>query len=247
MYETNQAACTNSSYEDLTRAASVVHSAKSLDLKVKAQFIINPGSEQVRFTAERDGLIAEFESVGAVVMANACGPCIGQWKREMDDPERPNSIITSFNRNFAKRNDGNPNTHTFIGSPEIVAALTVAGDLTFNPLVDELTNERGEKVKLNEPAGLELPPKGYAVEDAGYLAPVSDGSAIVVNIDPESKRLQKLDPFAPWDGNNLAGLPLLIKVKGKCTTDHISMAGPWLRFRGHIDNISDNMPRTKVN
>jgi len=239
--------CTNSSYEDLTRAASVVHSAKSLDLKVKAQFIINPGSEQVRFTAERDGLIAEFESVGAVVMANACGPCIGQWKREMDDPERPNSIITSFNRNFAKRNDGNPNTHTFIGSPEIVAALTVAGDLTFNPLVDELTNERGEKVKLNEPAGLELPPKGYAVEDAGYLAPVSDGSAIVVNIDPESKRLQKLDPFAPWDGNNLAGLPLLIKVKGKCTTDHISMAGPWLRFRGHIDNISDNMLIGAVN
>ncbi|MEI8274333.1 MAG: aconitate hydratase, partial [Paludibacter sp.] len=184
--------CTNSSYEDLTRAASIVKKAKEDGLKVQAQFIINPGSEQVRYTAERDGVIAEFESVGAVVMANACGPCIGQWKREIDVPERPNSIITSFNRNFAKRADGNPNTHIFIGSPEIVAALTIAGDLTFNPLTDTLTNEKGEQVKLDEPKGYELPLNGYAVEDAGYIAPPADGSKVVVHIDPASKRLQKL-------------------------------------------------------
>jgi aconitate hydratase len=237
--------CTNSSYEDLTRAASIVKSAKDQDLKVKAQFIINPGSEQVRFTAERDGILSEFESVGAVIMANACGPCIGQWKREMDVPERPNSIITSFNRNFAKRNDGNPNTHTFIGSPEIVAALTIAGSLTFNPLTDTLKNEKGEDVKLQEPHGYELPPKGYAVDDPGYVAPTNHGGKI--DIDPASKRLQKLIPFPAWDGKDLIDLPLLIKVKGKCTTDHISMAGPWLRFRGHLDNISDNMLIGAVN
>ena len=239
--------CTNSSYEDLTRAASIVKKAKEDGLKVQAQFIINPGSEQVRYTAERDGVIAEFESVGGVVMANACGPCIGQWKREIDVPERPNSIITSFNRNFAKRADGNPNTHIFIGSPEIVSALTIAGSLTFNPLTDTLTNEKGEQVKLSEPQGYELPPKGYAVEDAGYIAPPADGSQIEVNIDPASKRLQKLEAFKAWDGKDYIEQPLLIKVKGKCTTDHISMAGPWLKFRGHLDNISDNMLIGAVN
>ncbi len=239
--------CTNSSYEDLTRAASIVKKAKEDGLKVQAQFIINPGSEQVRYTAERDGVIAEFESVGAVVMANACGPCIGQWKREIDVPERPNSIITSFNRNFAKRADGNPNTHIFIGSPEIVAALTIAGDLTFNPLTDTLTNEKGEQVKLDEPKGYELPLNGYAVEDAGYIAPPADGSKVVVHIDPASKRLQKLEPFKIWDGKDYLDQPLLIKVKGKCTTDHISMAGPWLKFRGHLDNISGNMLIGAVN
>ncbi len=237
--------CTNSSYEDMTRAASVVKYAKEQDLKVKAQFIINPGSEQVRYTAARDGVLAEFESVGGVVMANACGPCIGQWKRETDNPERPNSIITSFNRNFAKRNDGNPNTHTFIGSPEIVAALTIAGDLCFNPMKDTLLNEKGESVKLHEPHGYELPPKGYAVDDAGYIAPASNTNDIVIN--PESKRLQSLQPFTAWNGKDLIELPLLIKAKGKCTTDHISMAGPWLRFRGHLDNISDNMLIGAVN
>jgi len=239
--------CTNSSYEDLTRAASIVKKAKEDGLKVQAQFIINPGSEQVRYTAERDGVIAEFESVGGVVMANACGPCIGQWKRDIDVPERPNSIITSFNRNFAKRADGNPNTHIFIGSPEIVSALTIAGNLTFNPLTDTLTNEKGEQVKLAEPKGYELPLKGYAVEDAGYIAPVADGSKVVVEIDIASKRLQKLEAFKAWDGKDYIEQPLLIKVKGKCTTDHISMAGPWLKFRGHIDNISDNMLIGAVN
>lgn len=239
--------CTNSSYEDLTRAVSIVAKARKDGLKTQARFIINPGSEMVRYTAERDGIIDEFEAVGGVIMANACGPCIGQWKREIDDPTRPNSIITSFNRNFAKRNDGNPNTHAFVASPEIVAALTIAGDLCFNPLKDTLTNEKGEQVKLQEPSGYELPVKGFAVEDAGYVAPVEDGSGVVVAIDPESKRLQELKPFPVWDGNDLVSQPLLIKVKGKCTTDHISMAGPWLRFRGHLDNISDNMLIGAVN
>nr|MBP6611344.1 aconitate hydratase [Paludibacter sp.] len=239
--------CTNSSYEDLTRSASIVKQAKADGLKVEAQFIINPGSEQVRYTAERDGVIAEFESVGGIVMANACGPCIGQWKREIDMPERPNSIITSFNRNFAKRADGNPNTHIFIGSPEVVTALTIAGDLTFNPLKDTLTNANGDQVKLAEPQGFELPVKGYAVEDAGYIAPVADGSKVEVKISPDSKRLQVLTPFNAWDGVDYIEQPLLIKVKGKCTTDHISMAGPWLRFRGHLDNISDNMLIGAVN
>ena len=237
--------CTNSSYEDLTRAASVVKYAKEQDLRVKAQFIINPGSEQVRYTAERDGILQEFESVGGVIMANACGPCIGQWKRESDNPERQNSIITSFNRNFAKRADGNPNTHTFIGSPEVVAALTIAGDLCFNPLTDTLVNENGLTIKLQEPVGFELPSKGYAVEDAGYIAPTKNNNEVL--IDPQSKRLQILQPFAAWDGRDLINQPLLIKAKGKCTTDHISMAGPWLRFRGHLDNISDNMLIGAVN
>ena len=233
--------CTNSSYEDLTRAASIVKKAKHDGLKVQAQFIINPGSELVRYTSERDGILSEFESVGGIVMANACGPCIGQWKRETDQPERPNSIVTSFNRNFAKRADGNPNTHNFIASPEIVAALTIAGDLCFNPLTDSLTNEKGEKVKLQEPVGYELPLLGFDVKDAGYVAPVLDGSKVDVSINKDSKRLQLLEPFKGWDGNDLTDLALLIKVNGKCTTDHISMAGPWLRYRGHLDNISDNM------
>ena len=233
--------CTNSSYEDMLRAASIIQDAKSKDIEVEAQLIINPGSEQVRYTTERDGILKEFEDAGATIMANACGPCIGQWKRETDNPERPNSIITSFNRNFAKRNDGNPNTHAFVASPEIVTALSIAGDLCFNPMKDTLTNNKGEKIKLSEPVGMELPPKGFAVEDAGYLAPVVDGSNILINIAPDSKRLQELKPFEPWNGKNITDLPLLIKVSGKCTTDHISMAGPWLRFRGHLDNISDNM------
>ena len=239
--------CTNSSYEDLTRAASIVKKAKEDGLTVKAQFIINPGSEQVRFTAERDGVLGEFESAGAVIMANACGPCIGQWKRDDDTPNRPNSIITSFNRNFAKRNDGNPNTHAFVASPELVAALTIAGDLCFNPLKDTLINDKGEPVKLAEPKGYEMPPKGYAVEDAGYLAPSADGNKVEISIDPQSTRLQKLAPFPAWDGKDYLKLPLLIKAQGKCTTDHISMAGSWLRFRGHLDNISDNMLIGAVN
>ncbi|OJV40632.1 MAG: aconitate hydratase [Bacteroidales bacterium 36-12] len=239
--------CTNSSYEDLTRAVSIVKKAREDGLKVQSQFIINPGSEQVRYTAERDGILAEFEAAGATIMANACGPCIGQWKRITEDNERPNSIVTSFNRNFAKRNDGNPNTHAFVSSPEIVAALTIAGDLCFNPMTDLLVNDKGEKVKLQEPKGYELPIKGFDVKDAGYIAPVVDGSNIEVNIAPDSNRLQKLEAFKAWDGKDLYDLPLLIKVKGKCTTDHISMAGPWLRFRGHLDNISDNMLIGAVN
>lgn len=239
--------CTNSSYEDLTRAASIVKKAKEDGLSVKAQFIINPGSEQVRYTAERDGVLNEFENVGAVIMANACGPCIGQWKRDEEPSTRPNSIVTSFNRNFAKRNDGNPNTHSFVASPEMVAALTVAGDLCFNPLTDTLTNDKGEQVKLAEPAGYEMPPKGYDVKDAGYLAPSADGSSVKIDIADDSKRLQILAPFKEWDGNNYENLPLLIKVQGKCTTDHISMAGTWLKFRGHLDNISDNMLIGAVN
>ena len=239
--------CTNSSYEDLTRAASIVKKAKEDGLTVQAQFIINPGSELVRYTAERDGVLAEFESVGAVIMANACGPCIGQWKREMDEPDRPNSIITSFNRNFAKRNDGNPNTHTFIASPEIVAALTIAGNLCFNPLKDKLLNTNGVEIELQEPQGYELPLLGFDVKESGYVKPVSDGSKISIHIDPASNRLQKLEAFKAWDGFNYIDLPLLIKARGKCTTDHISMAGPWLKYRGHIDNISDNMLIGAVN
>jgi len=239
--------CTNSSYEDLSRAASVVRSAKDKKLKAKAQFIINPGSEKVRYTAERDGLLAEFESVGAVIMANACGPCIGQWKRDTEVSDRPNSILTSFNRNFAKRNDGNPNTHTFISSPEIVAALSIAGDMTFNPLTDYLINEQGEKVLLEAPQGFELPPTGFDVKESGYIAPDSDGNQIGIAIDPTSNRLQVLQPFTAWDGQDLINLNLLIKAKGKCTTDHISMAGPWLGFRGHLDKISDNLLMGAVN
>ncbi len=233
--------CTNSSYEDLTRAASLAKQAVDKKLKAKAEFTITPGSELVRFTAERDGLLEIFDQMGGVVLANACGPCIGQWARHIDDPERKNSIITSFNRNFAKRNDGFASTHAFVASPEIVTALAIAGDLTFNPLTDTLTNEQGEQVKLDEPKGIELPTKGFEVEDAGYTAPAEDGSKVNVIVSPASDRLQLLEPFKAWEGTDLQGLKLLIKAKGKCTTDHISMAGPWLKYRGHLDNISNNL------
>ncbi len=239
--------CTNSSYEDLTRSASVAQQAIDKKLKPKAEFTITPGSEQVRYTAERDGILSTFGKMGGVVLANACGPCIGQWARHIDDPDRKNSIMTSFNRNFARRNDGNPNTHAFVASPELTTAFVIAGDLTFNPMTDTLVNKEGEHVKLDEPMGIEMPPSGFAVEDAGYQAPARDGSGIRVKIAPDSKRLQILTPFKPWDGENMTGLRLLIKVKGKCTTDHISMAGPWLRFRGHLDNISNNMLIGAVN
>ena len=233
--------CTNSSYEDLTRAASLAQQAIDKKLKVKAEYTITPGSEQVRYTAERDGILDTFDSIGGVVMANACGPCIGQWARHTNDPSRKNSIITSFNRNFAKRNDGNPNTHAFVASPEVVTALAIAGDLTFNPMTDKLMNEDGQEVMLDEPTGLQNPPKGYAVEDAGYQAPAEDGSSVEVKVSGTSERLQLLTPFAANDGDSIKGMRLLIKALGKCTTDHISMAGPWLRFRGHLDNISNNM------
>jgi aconitate hydratase len=239
--------CTNSSYEDISRAASVARQAVDKNLKAKAEFTITPGSEQVRYTVERDGFLNDFDKIGGVVLANACGPCIGQWARHTNDPARRNSIITSFNRNFAKRNDGNPNTFAFVASPEIVTAFAIAGDLTFNPMTDTLVNESGQAVKLDEPSGLQMPPKGFAVKDAGYQAPAADGSAIEVLVDKASERLQLLEPFAPWDGKNITGLRLLIKAKGKCTTDHISMAGPWLRFRGHLDNISNNMLTGAVN
>lgn len=232
--------CTNSSYEDISRSASLAKQAIDKKLKAKAEFTITPGSEQVRYTVERDGFLSVFDKMGGVVLANACGPCIGQWSRHTNDPNRANSIITSFNRNFAKRNDGNPNTHSFVASPEITTAFAIAGDLTFNPLTDTLINENGQQVKFDEPTGLELPPKGFDVKDAGYLAPAKDGSKILVKIKPDSSRLQALSPFAAWDGKNLIGMKLLIKAKGKCTTDHISMAGPWLRFRGHLDNIANN-------
>ena len=233
--------CTNSSYEDITRSASIAKQATDKHLKTKAEFTITPGSELVRYTVERDGYLGTFEEMGGVVLANACGPCIGQWARHTDDPTRKNSIITSFNRNFAKRQDGNPNTHAFVASPEIVTAFAIAGDLTFNPLTDTLTNDKGEQVKFDEPEGIEMPLKGYAVKDAGYQAPAEDGSAVSVIVDPKSARLQLLEPFTAWEGKDLTGLKLLIKAKGKCTTDHISMAGPWLKFRGHLDNISNNM------
>ncbi|TDX00730.1 aconitate hydratase [Dinghuibacter silviterrae] len=239
--------CTNSSYEDISRAASIAKQATTKGLKAKSEYTITPGSEQVRFTIERDGLLDTFEAIGGVVLANACGPCIGQWARHIDDPNRKNSIITSFNRNFAKRNDGLASTHAFVASPEIVTALAIAGDLTFNPLKDKLTNEKGEQVLLDEPQGYELPPKGFAVDDPGYQAPAKDGSKVVVMVAPDSQRLQLLEPFAAWEGTDLKGLRLLIKAKGKCTTDHISMAGPWLKFRGHLDNISNNMLIGAVN
>ena len=232
--------CTNSSYEDLTRSASLAQQAIDKNLKTKSEFTITPGSEVVRFTAERDGLLKTFDAMGGVVLANACGPCIGQWARHTDDPNRKNSIITSFNRNFAKRNDGNANTHAFVASPEIVTALAIAGDLTFNPLTDSLVNEDGVSVKLDEPKGIELPPRGFDVGDAGYKAPAADGSAVNVVVKPDSERLQLLAPFPAWNGKNISDAVLLIKAKGKCTTDHISMAGPWLRYRGHLDNISNN-------
>ncbi len=233
--------CTNSSYEDITRSASIAKQAVDKHLKTKAEFTITPGSEQVRYTVERDGYLDTFEQMGGVVLANACGPCIGQWARHSQDPNRKNSIITSFNRNFAKRNDGNPNTFAFVASPEIVTAFAIAGSLSFNPLKDTLENERGEQVRLDEPIGIEFPPNGFEVKDAGFQAPSEDGSAIQVLVSPNSDRLQILDPFLPWEGKDLYGLRLLIKAKGKCTTDHISMAGPWLKYRGHLDNISNNM------
>ena len=239
--------CTNSSYEDISRSASLAKQAVDKKLKAKAEFTITPGSEMVRYTVDRDGYLGIFEKMGGVVLANACGPCIGQWARHSTDPNRKNSIITSFNRNFAKRNDGNPNTHAFVASPEITTALAIAGDLTFNPLTDKLTNEEGEQVMLDEPHGVEFPPRGFDVKDPGYLAPAKDGSKVKVNIADGSKRLQALAPFKPWDGKNLMGMKLLIKAKGKCTTDHISMAGPWLRFRGHLDNISNNTLTGAVN
>ena len=233
--------CTNSSYEDISRSASIVNDAMSKGLKAVSEFTITPGSELVRFTIERDGFIKNFEEVGGMVLANACGPCIGQWARHIDDPNRKNTIVTSYNRNFAKRNDGLSSTHAFVGSPELVTALAMAGTLSFNPLKDKLKNAKGEEVMLNEPTGFELPPKGFAVEDAGYQAPAKVGSGIQVKVAPDSKRLQLLEPFKKWEGTDIKGLKLLIKAKGKCTTDHISMAGPWLKFRGHLDNISNNM------
>lgn len=239
--------CTNSSYEDISRAASLAQQAVDKKLIAKSEYTITPGSEQVRFTVERDGFLGVFEKMGGVVLANACGPCIGQWARHGAEKQEKNSIITSFNRNFAKRADGNPNTHAFVASPEIVTAMAISGDLTFNPVTDTLINEEGKAVKLDEPKGLELPTKGFAVEDAGYQAPASDGSKVQVIVDPKSDRLQLLAPFPAWEGTDLKGLKLLIKAKGKCTTDHISMAGPWLRFRGHLDNISNNMLIGAVN
>lgn len=232
--------CTNSSYEDLDRAASVARQAAAKGLKAKASFMVTPGSETVRYTVERDGQIAAFESIGGVVLANACGPCIGQWMRSDVQKEERNSILTSFNRNFAKRNDGNPMTHAFVASPETVTAMVLAGDLTFNPLTDTLTNDIGQQVKLDPPVGEELPPKGFDVADPGYQPPAQDGSGVQVVVRPDSQRLQLLAPFPAWEKRDLIGLRLLLKAKGKCTTDHISMAGPWLRFRGHLDRISEN-------
>ncbi len=235
------------SHRRLRRAASVAKQAAEIGIKAASEFTITPGSEQVRYTVERDGYLDIFENIGGVVLANACGPCIGQWARHSDDPNRKNSILTSYNRNFSKRNDGNPNTHAFVASPEITTALTIAGSLTFNPLTDYLDNGNGQKLKLKEPEGIEMPLMGFAVEDAGYQAPAADGSNIEVLVSPTSDRLQLLAPFPAWEGDDLKGLKLLIKVKGKCTTDHISMAGPWLKYRGHLDNISNNMLIGAVN
>ena len=239
--------CTNSSYEDISRAVSIAKQVSSKNLKSKAEYLINPGSEQIRYTIKRDGFLDVFDQIGAKVFTNACGPCIGMWDRMGAEKQEKNTIIHSFNRNFAKRADGNPNTYAFVASPEIVTAMAIAGDLTFNPLTDFLTNEKGEKVKLDAPNGDELPSQGFAVEDAGYQAPAADGSKVTVNVAPTSSRLQLLDPFTAWEGADLKGLKLLIKAKGKCTTDHISMAGPWLKFRGHLDNISNNMLIGAVN
>ena len=239
--------CTNSSYEDITRAASVAKQATDNGLSTVSEFTITPGSEQVRYTVERDGYLKIFEEMGGVVLANACGPCIGQWARHTNDPEKKNSIVTSYNRNFAKRNDGNANTYAFVASPEITTAMAIAGTLKFNPLTDYLTNVNGEKVRLKEPEGIELPLKGFAVEDAGFQPPAEDGSNVQVEVSPTSDRLQLLEPFPAWEENDLKNLKLLIKAKGKCTTDHISMAGPWLKYRGHLDNISNNLLIGAVN
>jgi aconitate hydratase len=232
--------CTNSSYEDLARAASIAKQAVEKKLVTKAEFGINPGSEQVRYTAERDGLLSIFEDLDAKIFTNACGPCIGQWAREGADKEERNSIIHSFNRNFSKRADGNPNTHAFVASPEMVAAVAISGRLDFNPMTDSLINQDGEEVRLDPPTGVELPPLGFDVKENGYLAPQEDGSSINVVVKEDSERLQLLSPFQSWDNENLMNAKLLIKAQGKCTTDHISMAGPWLRYRGHLDNISNN-------
>ncbi len=239
--------CTNSSYEDMTRAVSIVQQALDKNITPKAEFGINPGSEQIRYTIERDGIIETFEKLGTKVFTNACGPCIGQWDREGADKQEKNTIVHSFNRNFSKRADGNPNTHAFVTSPEMVAALAISGRLDFNPLTDTLINDNGEEVKLDPPRGEELPNKGFDVEDPGYQAPASDGASVEVIVDPNSQRLELLEPFKPWDGKNITGAKLLIKAEGKCTTDHISMAGPWLRYRGHLDNISNNMLIGAVN
>ncbi|MDP4913349.1 MAG: aconitate hydratase [Saprospiraceae bacterium] len=239
--------CTNSSYEDLDRAASVARQAGEKNIKAKAEFTITPGSELIRYTVNRDGQLADFEKIGGVVMANACGPCIGQWARHTDDPTRANSIITSFNRNFSKRNDGNPQTRAFVASPEIVTALTIAGDLTFNPLTDTLLNEDGVSVKLDPPSGDELPTNGFAVEDAGYVAPADNGNEVTISVSPASERLQLLSPFTPIQAEHLKGMRILIKAKGKCTTDHISMAGPWLTYRGHLQNIAKNTFISAIN
>ncbi|MFO7862869.1 MAG: aconitate hydratase [Salinivirgaceae bacterium] len=239
--------CTNSSYEDLTRAASIAKQAKEKKLKVKTEFMVTPGSEMIRYTTERDGILQYFEDIGGVVLANACGPCIGQWKRHTDDPERKNTILTSFNRNFAKRNDGNPNTHGFVASPELVTALTIGGSLTFNPLKDALINEDGEKVYLDPPSGEVFPKKGFDIKEMGYIEPAKDSGEIDIKVQKSSNRLQLLTPFPPNREENIKGLKILIKAKGKCTTDHISMAGPWLRFRGHLDNISDNLLLGAIN
>ncbi|MFN5546892.1 MAG: aconitate hydratase, partial [Bacteroidota bacterium] len=233
--------CTNSSYEDISRAVSLAKQVSEKNLKTKAEYMITPGSEQVRYTIERDGFLDVFDQIGAKVFANACGPCIGMWDRMGAEKQEKNTIVHSFNRNFAKRADGNPNTYAFVGSPELVTALAIAGDLTFNPLTDTLINENGEAVMLDAPTGDELPTRGFAVEDAGYQAPAIDGSSVEVKVAANSSRLQLLDPFAAWEGTDLNNLKLLIKAKGKCTTDHISMAGPWLKFRGHLDNISNNL------
>lgn len=239
--------CTNSSYEDISRAASIARQAHDKKLRVKSKYTITPGSEQVRYTIERDGYIDTFEQIGGTVLANACGPCIGQWHREETESQAVNTIVHSFNRNFAKRADGNPNTHAFVGSPELVTAIAIAGDLGFNPLTDKLQNEDGEWVALDEPEGRELPPNGFDVRDNGYRVPAEDGAHIAVVVDPNSERIQLLEPFPPWNGKNITGAKLLIKAYGKCTTDHISMAGPWLRYRGHLDKISDNTLTAAVN
>ena len=239
--------CTNSSYEDISRSASIAAQAKSKGLKTSSEFTVTPGSELVRFTIERDGYLSTFDEIGGVVLANACGPCIGQWARHIDDPQRKNTIVTSFNRNFAKRNDGLSSTHAFVASPEIVTAYAIAGRLSFNPLKDKLVNEKGEEVMLDEPKGYELPPRGFEVDDPGYQPPAADGSGVQVVVRGDSQRLQLLEPFPAWEGTDLKGLRLLIKVRGKCTTDHISMAGPWLKYRGHLDNISNNMLIGAVN
>ena len=239
--------CTNSSYEDISRAVSLAKQVSAKGLTMQSEYLITPGSEQVRYTIERDGFLEVFSQIGAKVFANACGPCIGMWERVGAEKKEKNTIVHSFNRNFAKRADGNPNTFAFVGSPELITALAIAGDLNFNPLTDTLTNNKGEQVKLDAPTGDELPVKGFAVEDAGYQAPAEDGSKVSIAVDPSSKRLQLLDPFAAWEGTDLKSLKLLIKAKGKCTTDHISMAGPWLKFRGHLDNISNNLLIGAVN